>query len=254
MGFYDMPKEEREHYKSRIQNSVLSSMENNVVAEVLPFFSDSDTYIRKAAYQAVGMLYKRNREIRLAAIAWLKLLYKSESALVRQTVIYACGEIAAFDFPSVEELLIQGMHDPHHCVRNAMIGSHKISGDKNSKTLAFCEKYILSDSPEVRRLICHGLELRGRTHPQEIIGLLKKLQYDKHPRVKEMLIHVLGQISYKKGCFHFVENEVALWDNADIYKLFQKEVIEVHGRYEKFSALSKKEVIAFFALKTQNED
>lgn len=254
MGFYDMPKEEREQYKLRIENAVLASMKNNVVAEVLPFFSNNDIYIRKVAYQAVGKLYKRNEDIRLAAIPWLKLLYESESALVRQTGIYACGEIAAFDFPSVEELLTQGMHDPHHSVRNAMIGSLKISGDKNSEILAFCEKYILSDSPEVRRLICHGLELRGRTHPQEIIGLLKKLQYDKHPRVKEMLIHVLGQISYKKRCFHFVEREVASWNNADIYRLFQKEAIKVHGRYEKFSALPQKEVIAFFAAKTRKED
>ncbi|TCL54105.1 HEAT repeat protein [Kineothrix alysoides] len=249
-----MPKEEREQYKLQIENTVLVSMKNNVIVEVLPFFSDSDTYVRKVAYQAVRMQYKRNGDIRLVAIPWLKLLYKSESALVRQTVIYACGEIAAFDFPSVEELLTQGMHDPHHSVRNAMIGSLKISGDKNSEILAFCEKYILSDSPEVRRLICHGLELKGRTHPQEIIALLKKLQYDKHPRVKEMLVHVLGQISYKKGCFHFVEGEVFSWNNADIYKLFQKEVIEVHGRYEKFSALPQKEVIAFFAAKTRNED
>lgn len=54
MGFYDMSKEEREHFKSQLLNSVLSSIENNAVSEVYPYFGDSDTYIRKATYKYMG--------------------------------------------------------------------------------------------------------------------------------------------------------------------------------------------------------
>jgi len=246
MGYYDLPKEEREQYKSLIENAIVSSIKINAPNEVMTFLSDNDTYVRKVAYQAIGVLYKQNKEIRPSIVSWLEQLYDNTDEKVRQTIIYACGEIAGVDFSTIENLLSKGMHDPHHSVRNAFIGSLKISGNRNPDIIAFCEKYILSDDPEIRRLICHGLELRGREHPQEIIGFLKKLQHDKNKRVRQMLIHVLGQISYKKACFCFVENEVSSWGNDDIYEAFQKEVIEVHGRYEKFSELSKKDVIEFF--------
>ena len=246
MSYYDLSKEEREQYKSLIENTIISSIKSNMTKEAMPFLSNNDTYVRKAAYQSIGNLYKQNKEIRPLFVAWLDQLYGNTDEKVRQTIIYACGEIAVIDFTAIEKLLTKGMYDPHHSVRNAFVGSLKISGNKNPNIIAFCEKYILSDDPEIRRLICHGLELRGREHPQEIIGFLKKLQHDDNKRVRQMLIHVLGQISYKKGCFYFVENEVYSWERGDIYRAFQKETIEVHGRYEKFSELSKNDVTEFF--------
>jgi vesicle coat complex subunit len=249
MGYYDLPKEKRGQYKSLIENIIVSSVKSNTTNEAVPFLSDNDAYVRKVAYQSIGTLYKQNKEIRPSIVAWLEQLYGSTDEKVRQTIIYACGEIAGIDFIAIEKLLTKGMCDPHHSVKNAFIGSLKISGKRNPDIIAFCEKYILSDDPEIRRLICHGLELRGREHPQEIIGFLKKLQHDKNKRVRQMLIHVLGQISYKKGCFYFVESEVFSWGNDDIYSAFEKEVVEVHGRYEKFSELSKNDVIKFFEKK-----
>ena len=249
MGYYDLPKEEREQYKSLIENIIVSSVKSNTNNDVMPFLSDNDTYTRKVAYQSIGNLYKQNKELRHFIVAWLEQLYDNTDEKVRQTIIYACGEIAGIDFSAIENLLSKGMYDSHHSVRNAFIGSLKISGNKNPDIIAFCEKHILSDAPEIRRLICHGLELRGREHPQEIIGFLKELQHDKNKKVRQMLIHVLGQISYKKGCFYFVENEVSSWENDGIYRAFQKETVEVHGRYEKFSELSKNDVIEFFEKK-----
>ena len=249
MGYYDLPKEEREQYKSLIENIIVSSVKSNTNNDVMPFLSDNDTYTRKVAYQSIGNLYKQNNEIRPFIVIWLEQLYDNTDEKVRQTIIYACGEIAGIDFSAIENLLSKGMYDSHHSVRNAFIGSLKISGNKNPDIIAFCEKHILSDAPEIRRLICHGLELRGREHPQEIIGFLKELQHDKNKKVRQMLIHVLGQISYKKGCFYFVENEVSSWENDGIYRAFQKETVEVHGRYEKFSELSKNDVIEFFEKK-----
>ena len=43
------------------------------------------------------------------------------------------------------------------------------------------KKYLHHPGKEVCREICHGIELRGRTHPQDILPLLKELQFDKPP-------------------------------------------------------------------------
>lgn len=87
-------------------------------------------------------------------------------------------------------------------MRNAVTRSLKFAGNKNSDILKFCDKHIESENPEVRKLASHGLELHGRTKPQNIINILKKLQYDESTKVNQMLIYILGQISYKNGCFH----------------------------------------------------
>lgn len=50
-------------------------------------------------------------------------------------------------------------------------------GEKNPKpVLTWAKKYLHHADKEVRREICHGIELRGRTHPQDILPLLKELQ------------------------------------------------------------------------------
>ncbi|WP_024620327.1 hypothetical protein [Metaclostridioides mangenotii] len=100
---------------------------------------------RKSSYQAIGKLYFENKCISG------KNLYNKTSEKVRQTAIYACGEIAVNDLMSVTKAV-------------------------------------------------------------------------------KMLAHVLGQISYKKGCFHYVVNELKKWGNKNIYRSFHNEVIEVHGR------------------------
>ena len=41
-------------------------------------------------------------------------------------------------------------------------------------------------------------------------------------------------------------SEVSWWENPEILKLIKKEMIEVHGRYEKFGALKQDEVIEYF--------
>jgi len=246
MSFYDLSDEERILKKEEIAGVILRSVTDNLPAIILPFFNDEDTYIRKAAYQAVSKLYQDNVTLREPLILWLIGLQENEQENVRQTVVYAAGEIAAKDFPVVEAILEKGLVDAHHSVRNAVTGGLKNAGNKNPAALAFCERHITSSDPETRRLVLHGLELRGRTHPQEIIGLLRMLQFDKNKRVWDMLIHVLGQISYKKGCFAFVSKELESWENNDIYSAFAKEAIEVHGRYEKFSELTQAQVINYF--------
>jgi len=248
MSFYDLPEAERVLKKEEIAGAVLLCVTQGAADLALPYFADKDTYIRKAAYQAVGRLYEDQSDTRGAILVWLSDLYQSADENVRQTVVYAAGEIAVKHFSDAAGFLEEGLADPHHSVRNAVTGGLKNAGKKNPAALAFCEKHICSPDPEIRRLVLHGLELRGRTHPQDIIGSLRKLQYDENKRVWDTLIHVLGQISYKRGCFAFVARELETWDNKKVYAAFAKEAAEVHGRYEKFSELTQAQVMEYFAV------
>ncbi len=254
MKFYDLSKEEREQKYAVIYNDIRLDLEQGKECTVHKYFDAKDTYIRKAAYSALGKINKSDKAIRDNTIRTLERLIVDESERVRQSVIYSCGEIAVLDFAAVEHLLEMGLSDRHDSVRNAVIGSLKKSSQKNPvPTIDFCRKYILSPDAEIRRQACHGLELRGRTHPQDIMDTLKLLQHENTKRVRDMLIHVFGQISYKKGCFYYVIGQLKTWDNKDLYPLVQEEIIEVHGRYEKFSEFTQSEVAEYFARENQRQ-
>ena len=98
---------------------------------------------------------------------------------------------------------------------------------------------------EVRREICHGIELRGRTHPQDILPLLKELQFDQTARVKNTLVHVLGQISYKNGCLATVVEDLKLWENKDLVLQALEEIIDVHNRYRDFAIFTQEQAIDY---------
>lgn len=241
-GYYGLSAQERAQKNAEIHEAVAAALDGETDA-ALCFCQDGDTYIRKAAYQAIGKLYALRGE---AVLAFVERLYASGQEKIRQTAVYACGEIARANFDVVEHILQDGLRDVSASVRNAVTGALKTAGEKSDAALAFCEKNILCEEPEVRRLLCHGMELRGRKRPQDILPALKKLQFEQNRRVRDMLVHVLGQISYKKGCFAQVAKEVAGWENAAIYEAFKAEAIEVHGRYEKFSEFSRAQVEEYF--------
>ncbi len=247
MKFYDLSKEERQKKYAEIQNRLHEAVVKKEDDAFLSFFDDPDTYIRKAAYLGVGKIYIQHPQLLTDILFLLNSLQQNTNERIRQTVAYSCGEIAVYDFDAARPLIDRAVNDSHASVRNAAVGCLKKAGEKNpASILAYCRENILSDNPETRRLMCHGLELRGRTHPQEIIDILKLLQHEQNRRVKAMLVHVLGQISYKKGCLHFVAPQVKEWENKALYPLYQKEVIDVHGRYEKFSEYTQREVIGYF--------
>lgn len=225
----------------------------NKYYEIKELFDNEDLYIRKAAYLAVGKVYEQDRTSIKKILHILNELYLEESFRIRQSVIYSCGEIAIYDFKSVEDLISKGIMDKHHSVRNAVIGALKKSGDKNPKeVLEFCRDNLNSDIAETRRILCHSIELRGREHPEEVMDILKLLQYDSNRKVRKMLVHVLGQISYKNGCFNYVVNELGKWNNDDIYDLFKEEAVDVHRRYEKFSEFNAEYVSDYFNQRNKN--
>jgi len=246
MGFYDLDKDKRVQLVDKINKDVLFDFQNKRSENIISYFSDEDTYIRKTAYQAIGKIYKSNLSLQSNVLRLLDLLLKSDISKVRQTTINAAGEIGVAEFEKVEHFFDNGLLDSDHSVRNAVIGSIKKMGEKNPEPiLKWAKKYLKHPDQEVRREICHGIELRGRTHPQDILPLLKQLQFDKTARVKNTLVHVLGQISYKKDCLSIVIKHLKSWDNKELVSHALDEIIDVHKRYKDFAILTQEQAIDY---------
>jgi HEAT repeat protein len=157
---------------------------------------------------------------------------------VRQTSVYTLGEIGKKDGDTIKNLFEIALIDRHHSVRNAVIGALKQMGLKNPRfTFEFANKHLHDDNPQIRREIIHGIELRGRTHPEEVLPLLKELQDEEVKTVRNMIIHVIGQISYKNGCLEKVVENLKTWKNREIVLDAIEEIIKVHKRY-KFASRS----------------
>ena len=123
-----------------------------------------------------------------------------------------------------------------------MIGSVKKMGEVNPKpVLEWAGKYLHHPDKEIRREICHGIELRGRKHPADILPLLKELQFDPTSRVYKTLVHVLGQIAYKKGCLETVIADLKHWENEKLVADALEEIIDVHDRYKDFAHYTQEE-------------
>lgn len=248
MGFYDFAKAERTERVGLIMKDIWSGIEKNKPEKILDYFSDEDTYIRKTAYQAIGKIYFSDRTLQNKIISLLNKLLSGKEPKVRQTAVNSAGEIGIREFEKVEHFFDTGLLDEHHSVRNAVIGSVKKMGEKNPKpVLKWAKKYLHHTEKEIRREICHGIELRGRTHPEDILPLLKELEYDKTARVRNTLIHVLGQIAYKKGCLETVVAHLNRWKNKELTNEAIDEIIDVHERYKNFSVLTQDQAIKYIS-------
>lgn len=77
--------------------------------------------------------------------------------------------------------------------------------------------------------------------------MLKELQFDETKRVRTTLVHVLGQISYKKDCLQKVVSHLNTWENKVLVQDAMDEIVDVHSekRYAKFTSLTQQEVIRY---------
>ncbi len=246
MGFYDLSKEERVAVVARIQQDLLVDLNAKQYQNILQYFGDDDTYIRKSAYLAIGKLYQTDHLLQSAILDSLTELFGNPDFKVRQTVINAAGEIGKRIFDRVQFFFDRGLFDIHHAPRNAVIGSVKKMGEVNPiPVLAWAQTYLHHPDKEVRREICHGIELRGRKYPQDILPLLQQLEFDKTARVRNTLVHVIGQIAYKKGCLETVIHHLRNWKNKQLVKEALAEIIDVHYRYRNFSVYTQQQAIAY---------
>lgn len=242
MGFYDLSKEERVNLVTTIRKNIEKDLKEGRIKFIPGYFSHEDTYIRKTAYEATAKFFKENSNLQEQILKTLAQLQKEENFHIRQTVVNTAGEIGINHFKAAEKFLEAGLFDHHHSVRNAVIGSLKKIGQKNPGSgLKWAEKFLHHPDKEIRREICHGIELRGRTHPEDILPMLQILEKDKTARVRNTLIHVLGQISYKKDCLEKVLDHLKGWKNKELVHNALEEIIDVHARYKNFAVLSKKQ-------------
>ena len=54
MSFYDLNKAERVQLVKKITNEIFADIKENRIDNILKYFSDEDTYIRKTAYHHKG--------------------------------------------------------------------------------------------------------------------------------------------------------------------------------------------------------
>ena len=248
MGFYDLSKDERQKIVHEIEDVVRVSIMNmatdnmnNIPEGILKYASDKDTYIRKNAYMVIGRTYWANEDYRKNILLVLDMLLKNSNERVRQTSVYALGEIGKKDFDSILKTFEKALHDKNHAVRNAVIGAMKQMGQKNPEPIIeFAKNHIHDKNPKIRREIVHGIELRGRTHPADVLPLLEDIQDEKVKEVRIMVIHVIGQISYKKGCLEIVIAALNSWKNKNLVNEAIMEILKVHNNY-KFAAKSPDE-------------
>lgn len=248
MAFYDLSKQERINTVAKISNAILDELKSDKLKRTIAYFNNDDTYIRKSAYLSIGRIYLEKKDLQSKIIQALDTLLQQQSYRVRQTVINAAGEIGKTDFAIVQHIFDMGLFDEHHSPRNAVIGSMKKMGKVNPKpVLKWARIYLHHPDKEIRREICHGIELRGRKFPQDILSLLQELQHDKTARVRNTLVHVIGQIAYKKGCLKIVIEHLKKWDNKQLVIVAIEEIIDVHYRYRDFAALTQEEAKEYIA-------
>ncbi len=239
MSYYNLTRETRIALTGVMKEKILAELYKDVYPDTICFFSDNDTYIRKNAYLLTGRLYFENQGLQAIIIYRLKVLLNSTDYKVRQTVINAAGEIGKKQFTTVQFFFDTGLTDMHHSPRNAVIGAIKKMGEVNPEpVLKWARNYLHHPDKEIRREICHGIELRGRTDPADILPLLKELEHDPTLRVKNTLVHVLGQISYKKNCLPIVVAQLNTWQNKELVSKAAVEIVAVHHRYQQFAHLT----------------
>lgn len=245
MAYYDNDAAARAAIAEEILLKISADIDRGTSVSLLHYGANEDLYIRKVAYLAVGKSYQIEPDRLLKIVTCLNELYTHTDWRVRQTVVNAAGEIAKWVFEPVQHIFDQCLFDQHHSVRNAVIGSIKKSGEKNPiPVLEWAKKYLHHPDKEVRREICHGIELRGRKHPQDILPLLQTLEHDTTKRVSKTLVHVLGQIAYKKGCLETVLEDLLKWENTTLVADAIAEIIDVHDRYKNFSFYTQEEAIS----------
>jgi hypothetical protein len=248
MEFYALSKQERADLVAMIKSDIGSDLLDNSFTKTTSYFKHEDTYIRKSAYLSLGRIYFEQEALQKKILSMLNDLLPDENFKTRQTAINAAGEIGKRDFEVIRHFFDKGLFDPHHSPRNAVIGCIKKMGEVNPKpVLNWARIYLHHENKEIRREICHGIELRGRKHPMDILPMLQELQYDKTARVRNTLVHVIGQIAYKKGCLAIVVHHLKTWDNKQLVKDAMEEIIDVHYRYRNFSALAQEEARQYIA-------
>ena len=80
MAYYDLPKEERQALVRIITDTIVGDLTANKNSSILLYFSDSDTYIRKEAYLAVGRVYFKMPDMQGRILVMLRLCCRMKTS------------------------------------------------------------------------------------------------------------------------------------------------------------------------------
>ena len=242
--FYELSPDYRQQWVKKTEKDLCQYLQDNNIDQITRLFEDKDFYKRRNVYLILGRLYRDNPGFRDNILILVKQFIKSDNQDIKQTVVYLCGEIGKVNFHKVEKYLDSSLQDKNKIIQKAVIGAVKQLSEHNPQpTLEFAKKYLHHDDPEIRREIIHGIELRGRTHPHEILPLLKEIQNEQNKRVRDTLVHVIGQISYKAGCLETVLNDIRKWRNKELIKDAIREILIVHKKNKNYNENSYQEAL-----------
>ncbi|MCE5214957.1 MAG: HEAT repeat domain-containing protein [Methanobacterium sp.] len=113
MGFYDLSKEERKEFVSKMNEEIMDDLNNEETIKILNYASDNDVYIRKNVSQIMGRAYHNQESLRTDILKMGKLLLEDDNVKVRQCAVYLLGEIGTKDASVVFDCLETGLRDPH---------------------------------------------------------------------------------------------------------------------------------------------
>ena len=153
--FYDLSKEERTKLVREMEQEIKEDLAGGNSGNIRIYAAYDDTYIRKNAYSIMGRLYRDHPELRAQILDLLEDLFKSDSEKVRQTAVYAAGEIGrtgercGTEIDDVTGILEIALADERHPVRNAVIGALKRMGEKNPEPTL----YWLSGNSSYKHLV-----------------------------------------------------------------------------------------------------
>ena len=74
MRFYDLAKEERNLLITKINNSITNDLSFGNTENIIKYFSDEDTYIRKTGYLAIGKIFYTKPGLQRHILSTLKVL------------------------------------------------------------------------------------------------------------------------------------------------------------------------------------
>jgi len=234
--------QEKKRIIAEIEGVVKNYDESAKIENIRKYSTAANEAVRRCLYLYLGKLYRENPDLREKILKLIKKLLWDDSEHVRGTAVYALGEIELTETELTYELYETALNDKYQAVKDAIIEvlQKKVEKDPVS-TLQFARRFLYHSNPRIRRGIIHGIEPRGRTHPEDILPFLEEFQDDPDKKLRGTILYVLGEISYKKGCLEKVAAALKRWTNRELVFKALKEILEVHKRYEKFSAKSFKE-------------
>ena len=80
MAFYSLTKEQRAKLVAQIKSDIVLGIRKKQLSNVIPHFSDEDTYIRKSAYLAAGKIYVEHPDLQEKILSMLEKFMEEKEA------------------------------------------------------------------------------------------------------------------------------------------------------------------------------